>query len=259
MTRISPIKAFINTPISQLCCVVTLAVPFATSLMDIKYLFLLSYTPAIAQWHQYWRFATFQTAFTQESDVLLGVLLWYNFKVLERLYGSHKYLTVIFLAFVWNAVLVAALFFLNQILVQFTGWSWFNTVASGPLAILFSLLAIYYSKVPVSYLFEVQLTPQDNPSHVPKKLLLSDKSFVYVLTLQMFVNNGWHSMVPCLVGLVTGCAIVNDFLPGQNRWRIPLRAVSVPEALTEPEEEEEEDAAEPVRPLTTQLLNTFRA
>ena len=41
----------------------------------------------------------------------------------------------------------------------------------------------------------------------------SDKSFTYILGLQLMVNSGWRSIIPALTGIAAGSMFLSDALP----------------------------------------------
>jgi hypothetical protein len=51
-------------------------------------------------------------------------------------------------------------------------------------------------------------------------IAISEKSGIYLLALQLFLNNGFKSIVPALFGVVTGFLYARDILRVQ-RLRLP--------------------------------------
>ncbi|CAI4820151.1 CBM_collapsed_G0051710.mRNA.1.CDS.1 [Saccharomyces cerevisiae] len=82
-------------PVTKLAMITTLVVPLVASIASYKHIFLLQYDPFLQTYHQYYRLLIFQFCAINESDTVILALIWYLFRHLERLLGSHKYLTLI--------------------------------------------------------------------------------------------------------------------------------------------------------------------
>ena len=104
MAQLTPIRGFTNTPVTRSICMISTVVPIMLSVLAIKYVVKFAIDPYIIQYNQFWRVVTYQLSVVNESDYLITVLLWFQFKVLERFYGSRKYLSIITLFTVYNAV-----------------------------------------------------------------------------------------------------------------------------------------------------------
>ena len=111
MAQLTPIRGFTNTPVTRSICMISTVVPIMLSVLAIKYVVKFAIDPYIIQYNQFWRVVTYQLSVVNESDYLITVLLWFQFKVLERFYGSRKYLSIITLFTVYNAV--ACLFIMS--------------------------------------------------------------------------------------------------------------------------------------------------
>lgn len=247
---------FKNLPVSKIITSLTLFVPLVASLSNVKYLFYYAYDPFILQYNQFWRLFTFQLAYLNESEVLLGVVLLYQFRSLERLYSSHKYLSTIIVTYLYVLIITS----LNIAFNFYLGIQWINAMASGPTAILFALLFQYSEYVPVMYKFEIYGTSSN-------KLVLSEQSFLYLLSFQLAISQGLKSVGAATLGWCIGALVCRGMIPGKG-WRIPFwKAIAKKQAAYraetpvpvsgDPNNNNDEDATE-TRPLSTQFLDTFR-
>ena len=365
MAQITPIRGFSNTPVSRSVCVLTTVISIAVAVLQYKHYFILAIDPFIVEYGQYWRVATYQFSVINESDFLLTVLLWFQFKTLERFFGSRKYLSVISLFLLYNGVLCFVVMSLGQLLVNFMMYfvsklnlplislalsakyqvTFLNRAIPGPLGVISSLYICYGKYIPVSYYFKIQLSAENrevesensdhqengvtllpadasaaaaasrhdngassalsNPSPVSSvspeptpsapglfsELNLTNHFQIHAIYTLLLINNGIHSIIPCVVGIIVGKLFISDLLVGSNRWSIPLPIyylISSPSKAwsrytgllqlrlggyhpvrTEEEPEEVNDdvrstegagirAETPVRPLGSQFLDTFR-
>lgn len=174
MTQITPIKGFTNTPVTKSICILSTIVTLALLILSLKPYVILSIDPFIVQYFQYWRVATFQLSVVNESDFLLIMVLWYQYKNLERFLGSKKYLSVIALFALYNAVVTFLVLSLGQLAIV---GSWatvryvimrqsidssyfqtiFNSATPGPLGIISLLYVCFARYVPVTYQFKLLL------------------------------------------------------------------------------------------------------
>lgn len=292
MTQFTPIRGFVNTPVSRLVCVLAALGAVGASLLLVKHYFNLQIDPFILEYGQYWRVALFQLAVVNESDFLLTALLWFLYKNLERFYGSRRYLSLVAVFALYNALccfiamclglvatrLVAYVVYAKLGLAppEFDVW---NRVAAGPLGLLLSLYVCYGRVIPVLYRFRVLLLPAD-ASGESTGLNLTNHFQIHLLYTLLFLNHGFSSILPCLVGLFLGFLHVNELLPGA-KWTIPavvfrafihprstlfsrrhdgyvrLGSPSQAEVLSMQSDDADPDAAEtaaePPRPLGSQL------
>lgn len=207
---------------------------------------LLSIDPFIVEFSQYWRVITFQLLVVNESDYMLITILWFNFKTLERFFGSRKYLSVIVLFAIYNAVItflvlalgqlllvgVAAIFRLVVLRQQFTVLytdTIFNTVALGPFGLISLLYMCHGAYIPVSYHFKILMkkpkadeSEDSEPHNTGSTLTLTNHFQIHVLFTILMLNNGFASLIPCLVGLLVGRLYTQDLLAGSKNWVLPL-------------------------------------
>ena len=97
MAQLTPIRGFTNTPVTRSICMISTVVPIMLSVLAIKYVVKFAIDPYIIQYNQFWRVVTYQLSVVNESDYLITVLLWFQFKVLEilRITKVFKYYNII--------------------------------------------------------------------------------------------------------------------------------------------------------------------
>lgn len=179
MTQLTPIKGFTNTPVTKSICILSTVLTLALLILSLKPYVMLSIDPFIVEYFQYWRVATFQLSVVNESDFLLITVLWFQYKNLERFFGPKKYLSVIALFALYNAVITFLVLSLGQLAIvgswatlryivmhQEPGTNYFRTIFNsatpGPLGIISLLYVCYARYVPVTYLFKLLLRkPKD--------------------------------------------------------------------------------------------------
>ncbi|ANZ74228.1 BA75_00707T0 [Komagataella pastoris] len=270
-------KGFHQVPRCKAFTVLLILVPIFASLFDLKYVFILSYDPFISQWRQYWRILIYQLSFQNESEVMIGVaLIHFAIKHLERIYGSNKFLGVVVASYLYN---MAATALLMELAYHLLGLDIY--VSAGPFGIITSLIYFYFQSTPSAYKFQINL--KVNESRPNSKIVLTDQFFIKILILQLAIFN----IIPCATGYLIGILLHRDILPGKGLClrlsmpkfkRGPTRSTEEIDRLLAGSNNEEEDddehedlqdqnddsdepgrAETPVRPLGTQILNTFRA
>lgn len=84
-------SGFTNAPITQFLVFSTVIGALVASLTDTRYYLPIAVVPHIWGYGQLWRFVTWNVAFTNSTEVLFGVLGFYQLRVMERLWGSRKF------------------------------------------------------------------------------------------------------------------------------------------------------------------------
>ncbi|KAF8897894.1 hypothetical protein BD779DRAFT_1714303 [Infundibulicybe gibba] len=155
-------------------------------IFDVKHYLHLQLVPHLSRHHQYWRLGVHHLAFSSSSDLLIAELILFNIGVhVERRFGSVK-----FASFALVSTLLGTLLeFIALLVLHRIG---LNHIALGPAAFVFSLLYQYYRIVPSAYTFRVFGLP------------LSNKSFTYVLALQMAISRPPGSIAVAIIGAITG-------------------------------------------------------
>jgi len=131
-------------------------------------------------------------------ESVLGVVLLYQFRMFERQMGSSK-----FLAFTCSTWFVNALLSLGFLVVYPS-----RGVPSGPYALIFSLLVLFYFEVPATYRFRLL------------GVNAGDKIMTYLLSLQLLGVQLPSSLISGLFGLLAGIAYRSELFP-INRLKIP--------------------------------------
>ena len=137
--------------------------------------------------------------FASFGEVVCGLMLLYTFRQLERKMGSIKFASY--------TIVSAALGLTVQLafLVVFK-----RALTPGPLPIIFSLLLPFFAHVP-------KLSPR---YFSILGIDFSDKSFTYILALQLLFNNGISSIASGLAGFLVGVVYSAEVLP-LHAWRVP--------------------------------------
>jgi hypothetical protein len=211
----STVSGFADTPVTKWTIYLTVIVPIIISLLEVQYLFDLSMSPHLLLWFQWWRIPLNQLIYTSQSQVLLAVLLLYNLRVIERLMGSRKYLSFMVLVYFITVILRPTTLYALYVMLPSTSSFYFPP---GPTSVLFALLGLYYSLVPIVYRFQMSSSGQTGDL----KATLSDKTFVYLIAAQLsIIAYIPGSIMSALTGWIIGGLIHSEVIPGKN-WRIPF-------------------------------------
>ncbi|CAI5758798.1 unnamed protein product [Candida verbasci] len=231
MVQSTPIRGFANTPVTKSICIISTITPLLLSILSIKYLVQLIIDPFIIEYHQFWRVITYQFAVINESDYLLIILLWFQFKVLERFYGSRKYLSIVTLFAIYNSITSLIIMSVGQLLVYYLSFVikvWLfkydpttvhyqttilNEIIPGPIGILSSLYICFGQNIPISYYFQILLKKPTNDES-SKVLNLTNRFPIHIMYTLLLLNNGFKSIIPSLIGLFIGKLYCYDLLPG---------------------------------------------
>lgn len=266
----STASGFADTPVTKLWIYFSLCMPIFISLAESQYLFDLAIDPQLLKWGQWWRLITNQLIYTNQSEALLSTMLIYNMRVVERFYGTQKYLSFILLTFIFSCFAVPVLCYL----VSCTQLINIGTISPSQTSTICAALYSYYTLVPVVYRFQI------SPLGSQPKWGLSDKAFVYIIALQLIAFHGFESVIQAGCGWIFAALIQNDIIPGKA-WKLPLyshlhlepavrqgtnRADTVPAPVSSPPAEHSaQDSPESIssNPTTTsglpsQIFETFR-
>lgn len=280
-------KGYKHLPVSAAVTVAMIVIPLAGSIFDAKPYFLLAYEPFLNEWRQYWRLLIFQTQFQNESQMALGVVLFtWNYKALERVFGSYKFCKLLLLLYFYNILFITLVIFCAY---SFAGVNLY--IPSGPFGILFGLLYPYYEYVPSIYNFELNFGGLGKGTD-KYKLTFSRNFASNIIALQFLFSEGLvSSPVACLIGYFVSMLLFNDLLPfldtdlpllrrlwshyfkKEHERRQPTvddevrnrmaeqetgRAANPADRSDDDDTEVPEDQDAPPRSLGTQLLDTFR-
>lgn len=208
-------------PVTKLCMLSTGAVALAASVANCKYIFLARYEPFISEYNQYYRYFIFQLGCVNESDVALIILLWYQFRNLERIMGSYKYISVLSLALVYTTLCLTGL---NILLNSLLPWKWFNSLCTGPLPLMLAIFHFYKEYTPQIYEFDVLLTQPWTRSANKKqhKWKLNDQFLVNALVIILMLNQGLSGIGCGFISWLCGIFMDRGLFPGVDRWRLPF-------------------------------------
>ncbi|KAL3637134.1 Rhomboid-like protein 20 [Castilleja foliolosa] len=134
---------------------------------------------------QIWKLIVSVFGFSSTPELVFGVYLLYYFRVFERQIGSNKY-TVFILFSVFVSLLLEVL---SQWLLKDPSLS---ILTSGPYGLIFSSFIPFYFDIPVSTRFRVF------------GLNFSDKTFIYLAGVQLFLASWKRSMLPGICGILAG-------------------------------------------------------
>jgi hypothetical protein len=156
-------------------------------------------------------------------------------------------------------------------------FGYINYLPAGPTPLLFALLAQYHATIPHVYKYRLA-TSASSPVNEPfRGLTFSDKSYAYLLAVQLALSQFPGSLLGALVGWAAGYSYRNEILPmAANQFRIPGWMVGIQgvkreegfEGLRRRLEGENEAAATGSdgrtggqvqrRPMIRQLIDQFR-
>ncbi|KAI8082484.1 uncharacterized protein B0P05DRAFT_537243 [Gilbertella persicaria] len=200
MQAVGP-AGFYNVPVTKFLVLFIGSCSILTSIFNMKQYFQLQLTPHITVHHQFWRLLTSHIAFGNSGDVFFGSLLLYTLRVIERQYGSAKYMAFISISIVIATLLeVGALVLGAQIGLK--------SIPGGPYALIFSSLYQYHRIIPITYRFRIF------------GVVMSDKLFLYVLALQMAFSQSYQTLIPALCGVLSGALYRTD-IGNMKQWRFP--------------------------------------
>lgn len=155
---------------------------------------------------------------TNSTTLLFSSLTLYNLRLLERLWGTRKLVSFLFSTALYTTLLPP--FFLALILRPLTLY-YFNTLPAGPTSLLFALLAQYHAAIPHVYKYRIATSSTSAPTVTG--ITLTDKSTVYLLSLQLALSQLPGSLLQAGVGWLVGYAWRSEILPGgATRWRVPM-------------------------------------
>lgn len=208
-----------HTPTTRLLLLFTLTSSILTSVLDLKHYAPIKPIPHLWPYLQFSRLLTFQFPYLSASEALVSACLIYQFRVLERLWGSRKYAS--FVAVSWGCLTVLTPTLVVVLKLGTLGW--YNYLPAGMTGVVFALLAGWTETVPLMYRYKILATGDgDVRDQGAKGVVFSDKSTTYLLAAQLALSQFPYGLVPALAGWVVGSAWLGDMLPGGlGRYRVP--------------------------------------
>ncbi|KAI0518339.1 hypothetical protein F5B22DRAFT_82023 [Xylaria bambusicola] len=211
--------SFTNAPVTRSLVYGLIGMSVAASLLDIKHYFYILVDLHIWRFHQTWRALIYQLCYTNSSEVLFAAMSLYNLRSVERLWGSRKYATFIFVTFLLTGILSPILLalFLRPLSLGLV-----NYLPAGPTPIIFAALAQYHAMIPHLYKYRIATSMSQSPNEPFQGITFSDKSYRYLLALQLALFQWPGSIFGAIVGWIVGYAWRMEVLPRSlMRWRIP--------------------------------------
>ncbi|KAF2830467.1 hypothetical protein CC86DRAFT_315765 [Ophiobolus disseminans] len=222
-------SGFTNAPVSQFLVFSTVIGALFATITDTRYYLHISVVPHIWTYGQFWRFLTWQTCFTNSTEVLFGVLTFYQLRVIERLWGSRKFASFLLATLPYTTLLPPLILTFGLRPLTFGR---INYLPAGPTAVVFALLANYYAAIPYVYRYKIAAFALSQPSSSQsnaqaatsiwsRSLTLTSKSLSYLPPLQLALSQFPGSLLAAAVGWAVGTAYRRDLLPGAIDWRVP--------------------------------------
>ncbi|KAI9160006.1 hypothetical protein LWI28_004180 [Acer negundo] len=132
-----------------------------------------------------WKLIVSVFAFSSAPELMFGLYLLYYFRVFERQIGSNKYSVFILFSVTFSLLFeVLTLALLKDPAM--------NLLTSGPYGLIFASFIPFYLDIPVSTRFHVF------------GVRFSDKTFIYLAGLQLFLSSWKRSILPGLCGILAG-------------------------------------------------------
>ncbi|KAI8983534.1 hypothetical protein BDB01DRAFT_791176 [Pilobolus umbonatus] len=201
MQSVGP-AGFYNVPATKLLLLFYGSCSLLSAIFNLKQYFFLQLDPHITVHHQFWRLLTSQLAFANSVDVFYGSILIYAMRMIERQYGTTKYIAFISLSAVISTIL--------EVLVLMVGVRFgLKYIPGGPYAVIFSSIYQFYSIIPITYRFRIF------------GVVVTDKLFLYILAFQLAISQSMETIIPTLCGLFTGLLYRTD-IGNIKQWRFPL-------------------------------------
>ncbi|KAK7090581.1 ubiquitin-associated domain-containing protein 2-like [Littorina saxatilis] len=207
MLSVTGPAGFYMTPVNKVLLGVSLSSSLALlfPLQQYRHLCTYSYDLVIER-GEYWRLLTSKLAFLDIKDIALCCMLIYNFRFLERRFGSRKYISYLLAVSVLSTVLeMGALILCHHFDISFT------PLPSGPFCMVFPQFVQFFLLIPRVAASSILGVP------------VTGKTFTYILGLQVASGTAEYR-------LVTLCAVIAGLLWQYNFLKIQ-GLVSVPECV----------------------------
>ncbi|SAM83622.1 uncharacterized protein UBRO_06669 [Ustilago bromivora] len=237
------VAGFAHAPLTKGILITLTITSILVSLFQLKPFIHLQIHPHLTVHHQYYRLITQHFAFTNSSELFLGLLLFYDAGVkVERTFGTYKYASFLVVTTTLYTAVQVILFGLSSfLLAQYTKSPWSPGVAeglgekhwfisgrtpAGPWALLFSILHQHSSIVP--HLWSISISDS---------LMLTDKDITtYSLALLVAFSHPSSSLFASLLATVISALYRTGSGPfcRLKQYRIPLRLYRILSLLLTP-------------------------
>jgi hypothetical protein len=228
-------SGFTHTPVTRALILTSIVLSILSSTLSAQHLLPIKPTPHLWPYLQFTRLLTYQAAYTSSTELLFSTVLIYQFRVLERLWGSRKFLSFCAVVFWVNLLLTPVLL----VFLKLGTLGWYNYLPAGCTGVVFALLAAWADEVPRIYRYKVATGGSAVASSAGQDghesgVMLSDKSTTYLLAAQLALSQFPYSLLPAATGWAVGTAWVGELLPGRlGRWRVPAWMVGESSARKE--------------------------
>ncbi|KAK5047871.1 hypothetical protein LTR84_006059 [Exophiala bonariae] len=242
-------SGFSHAPVTRFVILLSISTSILSSILDLKHYLPIRPTPHLWPYVQFSRILTFQTAYTSSTELLFSTALLYQFRVLERLWGSRKYASFLFVCFWLNVLILPTL----VTVLKLGSLGIYNYLPSGLTAVVYACLSAWADEVPQLYRYKIITAASPGPggrggrdavandegedsgassSHLGAAaggrarqlsgIVLSDKSTTYLIAAQVALSQFPYQLLPAAVGWTIGTAWMGELLPGGlGRWRVP--------------------------------------
>eukprot|EP01041_Mallomonas_annulata_P011809 gene11809-24740_t len=161
-----------------------------------------------------WRAFTCSFAFSSLPQLIIGLMLMYTFRQFERQFGSKKFGSLVFLSYCISTLLQIAF----VVLASSSGYSIVPT--SGPFFFIYCMIPLFYQYIPKLHPLKISVLGAS----------FSEKSWTYLLAIQLALSDGVPSVTACAAGFLAGFLYTIDGL-GLQEFRIP-RLIERPFVVT---------------------------
>ncbi|KAF2754012.1 hypothetical protein EJ05DRAFT_514496 [Pseudovirgaria hyperparasitica] len=219
-------SGFSHTPVSRILVFYIIASALLVSLTDNRQYIFILVDRHLWGYHQFWRLLTWQAAYLNSVEVICAVWTVYGLRVVERGWGSRKFMSFILTTLPYTTLLPPLL---TALILRPLTLNSINLLPAGPTPLIFALLAQYHASVPATFRYRLLTrrppststsTSTQPSSSPPASLTLTSKSLSYIFPLQLALSQLPGSAIAAAVGFAVGYACRNEVLPGGS-WRVP--------------------------------------
>jgi len=196
----SGFKGFTHASVTKLSMVACSAHTFFSSIMDTRHTHHLIYQNIERK--QYHKIITKNSVFSSSGSLIFGLLLMYQFRILERQRGSSKFICYIISVGALSSTLETIYLIVTHAL------NIKAVIPSGPYAILASTLYLYIKNIPSSYNVKVL------------GINFTDKLAIYTFAIQLILSESLYSIPSFIIGFLSGILYEANIL-GLKSWRFP--------------------------------------
>ena len=199
------ISGFYKAPVSKAFFTVIVLASLAVSATRSASLLSLSAKPMFVS-SEYWRVISYQFCFATAGELVIGLFLLYQFRLFERHWGSRKFAAFLVLTSLISAVVGFCCLFLSSMISSTEQISPLDSLPLGPYGFVFSCTVQWIFDIPASHSVRVVGIP------------VTDKSFVYLLAVQLAMSAQPSSVVAAVIGTFAGfcyriSALRNSLVP----------------------------------------------